>query len=72
MKLFFRAEHDMSSDASLVCNIQRALQEHLWDLIKDVEKSEKRIAELEKEVDSLRTQTGPLSNGKCIGALCNG
>lgn len=57
-----RARHEESSDASLVCNIQRALQEYMWNLINEVEHSERRIAELEKEVDSLRMQPGPISN----------
>jgi hypothetical protein len=61
--LLCRAGHDKGSDASLVCNIQRALQEHLRNLINDVEHSERRIAELEREVDSLRLQPGPISNG---------
>ncbi|KAJ4431513.1 hypothetical protein ANN_20111 [Periplaneta americana] len=57
-----RASSEMSSDASLVCNIQKALQEHLRNLINDVEHSERKIAELEREVDSLRSQPGPISN----------
>ncbi|PSN45328.1 hypothetical protein C0J52_18061 [Blattella germanica] len=57
-----RAGHEMSSDASLVCKIQRALQEHLRNLINDVERSERRIAELEKEIDTIRLQPGPISN----------
>ncbi|KAJ9592245.1 hypothetical protein L9F63_001246 [Diploptera punctata] len=57
-----RSGHDASSDASLVCNIQKALQEHLRSLIRDVELSDKRIADLEMEIDSLRLQAPPLSN----------
>jgi hypothetical protein len=58
-----RAVHENSSDASLVCNIQRALQEHLKNIISDVEHSERRIAELEREIETLRLQPGPISNG---------
>jgi hypothetical protein len=61
-----RAGHEKISDASLVCNIQRALQEHLQNLINDIEHSEKRITELEKEVDALTLLPGPISNGMCI------
>jgi hypothetical protein len=57
-----RAGHERISDASLVCNIQRALQEHLQNLINDIEHSERRITELEKEVDALRLLQGPISN----------
>jgi hypothetical protein len=38
----------------------------MWNLINEVEHSERRIAELEREVDFLRMQPGPISNGMCI------
>jgi len=57
-----RDGHERISDASLVCDIQRALQEHLQKLINDIEHSERKITELEKEVDALRLLPGPISN----------
>lgn len=52
-----------------MCDIQRALQEHLQKLINDIEHSERKITELEKEVDALRLLPGPISNGMCIGRI---
>ncbi|KAK7793820.1 hypothetical protein R5R35_014323 [Gryllus longicercus] len=57
-----KVSHESGSDAALVCHIQRALQEHLRRLINDVAQSEIRVAELEKEVDMLRQQPGPMPN----------
>lgn len=57
-----KGNHNSGSDAALVCHIQKALQNHLRTLINDVALSEIKVAELEKEVEMLRQQSGPLSN----------
>lgn len=41
----------------------------MQNLINDIEHSERRITELEKEVDTLRLLPGPISNGMCIGRV---
>ncbi|KDR11421.1 BRCA1-A complex subunit Abraxas [Zootermopsis nevadensis] len=56
------AAHEKGSDASLVCNIQRALQEHMKNLISDIEHSERRISELEREIVTLRLHPGLISD----------
>ncbi|CAG2054075.1 unnamed protein product [Timema podura] len=57
-----KAEHQKGSDVDLILSIQKALQEHLVQLVHDVRKSERDIAELQKEVEALRSQSGPLPN----------